>query len=42
MLSRLIATDNDTAIAIMRIVSFYPERKIKPRRTDNPTRLTLV
>jgi hypothetical protein len=23
-------------------LAFYQERKIKPRRTDNPTRLTLV
>jgi len=23
-------------------LAFYKERKIKPRRTDNPTRLTLV
>jgi len=23
-------------------LAFYQERKVKPRRTDNPTRLTLV
>jgi putative transposase len=23
-------------------LAFYRERKIKPRRTDNPTRLTLI
>ena len=36
---RSLAAEN---LFLRKQLAFYKERKIKPRRTDNPTRLTLV